>query len=78
MGYCRQLVLACFICNMVFDRYFDISGSCCNIYFYRTKAKDINNTSDEIPIFKLHGITEYLSLYYLTIKEFKLQQVKLK
>lgn len=76
-GWRRRLALACFMCNTAFDRELDISGSCCDVCLYQTNGEDLNNAGDEIPTFKLYGITGYLSLCYLTTKEFKLQQVKL-
>ncbi len=63
--------------STAFDREFDNNSSCCDVYLYRTNTEDLNNAGDEISTFKLHSITEYLSLCYLTTKEYKLQQVKL-
>ncbi len=76
-GCCRQLAIACVMYNMAFDRKLDINSSYCDVYLYRTNTKDLNNVGDEISIFKLYGIMGYLSLYYLTTKEYELQQVKL-
>lgn len=60
----------------MFDRELDINNFYCNIYLYWTNIKDLNNAEDEIIILKLYGIMGYLFLYYLIIKEYKLQQVK--
>lgn len=72
------MALTYFIYNSVFDKYLNISSSYCNICLYQTKAKDINNVSNKISTFKLHGFTGYLFLCYLTTKKFKFWQVKLK
>ncbi len=71
------MALACFICSTALDRELDISSSCCNVCLYRTNAEDLNNAEDKIPTFKLHGVTGYLSLCYLTTERYKLQQVQL-
>lgn len=62
---------------MAFDRELDINSFYYDICLYQTNTKDLNNAGNKISTFKLHGIMRYLSLCYLTIKEYKLQQVKL-
>lgn len=66
------------MCSTAFDKELDINSSYYDVYFYRTNAKDLNNAGDKIPTFNLHDIMGYPSLCYLTTKEYKLQQVKLK
>lgn len=66
-------MLTYFIFSTAFDKKLNISSFCCNVCFYQTNAEDLNNTEDKIPTFNLYSITKYLSLCYLTIKEYQLQ-----
>ncbi len=73
----RRLALACFICKTAFERHLDDNNFCCDIYLYKTNAKNLDNARDKIFSFKLYGITGYMSLCYHLTEEFKQEQVRL-
>ena len=67
------MALACFIYKMAFEKDLDNNVSCCNICFDKNNAKNLDNAGDKISSFKFHRIIEYLSLYYRTTEEFRLE-----
>ncbi len=65
------------MCITVFKKHLDDNNFYYDICLYKANVENLNNVGDESPLFKLHGITGYMSLCYHLTEEFKQEQVRL-